>query len=298
MIKKISQLDILPKDAVDSKNLSSDKVLFEISYKTNESNESYGYYNSYQSTLSNLYIMLSLPEMHELIETIANGGLSTIAGNLEIGKRGNVSLHDRVSGHNYYPDSDHTLSVYSKTLFENNVVTHGTSEFHNNVVLKCDDGEAGSNTNPILSVAGTAVFDKTIYGTAYRAQWGDLAEIYEADTKYDPGTLVQFGGEKEITIATHRANAVVTSNPGIVLNNEDKTKRMLFPTEIAMIGKVPIKVIGPVRKFDNIILSKIQPGVGEAYNFSLPYEIIGKALENKPTSDVGLVLCVTNLILR
>ena len=53
-----------------------------------------------------------------------------------------------------------------------------------------------------------------------RARWsGDLAEMYESDFAYEPGTLVMFGGEKEITCSDGRiCNAIVTENPGVILN--------------------------------------------------------------------------------
>ena len=40
---------------------------------------------------------------------------------------------------------------------------------------------------------------ETIYGHTVEATYADLAERYEADTEYEPGTVVIFGGDKEIT---------------------------------------------------------------------------------------------------
>ena len=127
------------------------------------------------------------------------------------------------------------------------------------------------------------VFSKTIQGTAYRSLWADLAEHYLVDQQYPKGTLVQFGGEKEITIAKNKVNAVISSEPGVILNGEMKDSQA-----IALIGRVPVRVIGKVKKFDKIALSYID-GVGCANNDSDNY--IGIALVNKDDSDEGLVLC-------
>ena len=127
------------------------------------------------------------------------------------------------------------------------------------------------------------VFNKTIQGTAYRSLWADLAEHYLVDKQYPKGTLVQFGGEKEITIAKNKVNAVISSEPGVILNGNMEDSQA-----IALIGRVPVRVIGKVKKFDKIALSYID-GVGCANNDSDNY--IGIALVNKDDSDEGLVLC-------
>ena len=63
-------------------------------------------------------------------------------------------------------------------------------------------------------------FKSDIYGCAMSARWADLAELYETDDIYKPGTLVKFGGEKEITIATDEANAVITTKPAFTMNSD------------------------------------------------------------------------------
>ena len=68
---------------------------------------------------------------------------------------------------------------------------------------------------------GQATFDKEINGTVLRARWGDICEYYISDKKYEPGTLVMFGGEKEVTISNGRTvNGIVTTKPGFILNGD------------------------------------------------------------------------------
>lgn len=106
---------------------------------------------------------------------------------------------------------------------------------------------------------GQTTFDKEINGTALRARWADLAEFKEADRDYDPGTLVMFGGEKEITLSRKgKCNAVVTTKPGLVLNGDNYPGKIMVG--IALTGTVPVKVVDKVRKFDRLVASSKYPG--------------------------------------
>ena len=160
--------------------------------------------------------------------------------------------------------------------------------------IATEDGTA-SSWNKVVTEQGTNVFtgqntfNQTINGTAYRAQWGDLAEYYLIDKEYPKGTLVQFGGEKEITIATNKVNAVITSEPGFILNNEQKDSQA-----IALVGRVPVRIIGKVKKFDKISLSYID-GVGCVNNDT--ETPIGIALQDKIEEDESLVLCSVKISL-
>lgn len=145
-----------------------------------------------------------------------------------------------------------------------------------------------------VTFRGTVTFTNVIQGTSNRANWGDLAEYYLADKNYPEGTLVRFGGEKEITVATEDegVNAVVTSKPAYVMNCELKDENAVA---IALIGRVPVRIVGKVKKFDDITISE-NSGVGTVALNSYD-KVIGKALENKDTFEEGLVMCSVKLIL-
>lgn len=307
MIKKISQLNRLPKefydedlffDNIQERQRKKDESLFEVSYETADTSnptaaDQINYYTSYSVTLSSLGEMLGVDTMKELLSAIVSGALSVISGQLTIGQEGE-DTPDRLPDI-YHPDlrpEDNGVTCYSPFNLENTLLQHGETEFHNNVVLCCNDSNATNPEHPILHVGGVSVFDNVIYGVALRAQWGDLAEIYSADENYEPGTLIKFGGEKEITIAKDKANGVVTSNPGIVLNDKE-SKDMEFPTGIALVGRVPVKVRGPVRKFDKIVLSHTDPGIGVVYNFAYPNDVVARALEDNQDPGEKLVMCST-----
>ena len=138
---------------------------------------------------------------------------------------------------------------------------------------------------------GSVSFTKTILGVAQYALWADLAECYESDSDYTPGTLIMFGGEKEITAATEKANGVVSSQPGFLLNRGQASG-----LPVALCGRVPVRIIGRVERFDNIVLSDIA-GVGIVDNTAPQERVIAKALRSKHTKETGLVLCATRFSL-
>jgi hypothetical protein len=106
-------------------------------------------------------------------------------------------------------------------------------------------GSSPSNTtiNGNFNVTGNATFTNVINGCSLCAKWADLAEMYAADDDYEPGTLVKFGGVEEITVADSQANAVVTTNPGLVLGGHLSSESKFYKG-IALVGRVPVKCIG------------------------------------------------------
>ena len=137
------------------------------------------------------------------------------------------------------------------------------------------------------TIDGTKTFLKTIDGTALKAYWADLAENYESDFEYPYGTLICFGGEKEVTIATDKVNGVVSEKPALLMNKECSAG-----LPIALAGRVDVLVKGKVKKFDNIVLSDVA-GVGVVDNEAPVDLVIGKALADKLDDCVSCVLCVT-----
>jgi hypothetical protein len=126
-------------------------------------------------------------------------------------------------------------------------------------------------------------------GSTFHATYADLAEKYAADAEYKPGTVLVFGGEKEVTITNrkddHRIAGVVSTNPAFVMN-EDQTGD--FVVDIALQGRVPCNVIGSVEKGDILVTSAI-PGYAIVNNDPKAGRVIGKALENKDSKDRGTV---------
>lgn len=114
-------------------------------------------------------------------------------------------------------------------------------------------------------------------GSRMQATYADLAEYYEADDIYVPGTVLMFGGEKEVTLAedgTNRVAGVVSTNPAYVMNS---TCPGLL-TAIALQGRVPCKVRGKIKKGDMLISGG--NGYARPNQFPTVGTVIGKALQD------------------
>jgi hypothetical protein len=111
------------------------------------------------------------------------------------------------------------------------------------------------------------------------ATYADLAEKYIADAAYAPGTVLMFGGDKEVTECVHdmcsRVAGVVSTNPAYLMNSGLEGEHTV---KLALTGRVPTRVHGPIRKGDMIVSA----GDGHARAENLPQvgTIIGKALED------------------
>jgi hypothetical protein len=150
---------------------------------------------------------------------------------------------------------------------------------------------SANNINTIVGRDSSGNFAaNVITATVTRAQYADLAEKYDADAIYEPGTVVVFGGDKEITVTDLHEDArvagVISTNPAYLMNAESDG------LAVALRGKVPCKVVGPVKKGD-ILVTSSTPGYAIAGNTaSLPATIIGKSLENKVDDDFGNIMIV------
>ena len=145
-----------------------------------------------------------------------------------------------------------------------------------------------NNSTGNVTCGTSWTFSQDIQGTATRAKWADLAENYQSDEKYPAGTLIKFGGEKDITIAHfgENCNGVISERPGFLLDNE-----LEDGLPVALSGKTPVRVIGKVNKFDKLVLSPIS-GVAKVKT-SGNEKVIAIALEASDNEEEKLVRCVT-----
>ena len=132
--------------------------------------------------------------------------------------------------------------------------------------------------NGVGNIGSLSAYWNRIFATSTSALYADLAEIYESDQDYEPGTVLVFFGTKEVTTtnADHdsKVAGVVSTNPAYLMNA--KTNGVA----LALTGRVPCKVQGPINKGD-LVTTSIQPGIGQAVDPAawVPGCVIGKSLE-------------------
>ena len=167
-----------------------------------------------------------------------------------------------------------------------------TTEFVQKLFSPLSSGSGFAAAGPIIPTVdntfdiGSAAYRfKTLYGTAMQANYADLAEVYATDAVYRPGTVMVFGGTAEITtsdqLCDSRIAGVISTNPAYLMNTSATGQA------VALTGKVPCKVVGPVKKGDILVNSKFA-GVATALppGAWVPGCVIGKSLED--SKDTGI----------
>ena len=131
-----------------------------------------------------------------------------------------------------------------------------------------------------------------IYGHSVHATYADLAERYATDVPYEPGTVVVFGGEAEITTTSIAGDVsvagVISTNPAIKLN-ADAGNSVTHPY-VALRGRVPCNMIGPVSKGDLIITAHDEPGYAKSNGkFDAGRSVFAKSLETNLTEGKKVI---------
>ena len=164
---------------------------------------------------------------------------------------------------------------------------------------------SGANTMGTLTMAGTitskaiapdadASYDigtsskgySTVHAKATSAQYADLAEIYETDNNYEVGTVVVFGGTKEITTTDQkydtRVAGVISENPAYIMNSKSDGQ------PVALAGKVKCKVHGTISKGTMLVASE-RTGCATKSEHPPVGSVIGKALESYNSDETGVI---------
>jgi hypothetical protein len=147
-----------------------------------------------------------------------------------------------------------------------------------------------TGSNGVGNIGSSTSTFNTIFAKATSAQYADLAEMYVSDADYAPGTVVEFGGEYEITISSSSHSTavagIVSTNPSYLMNSTQAGEHVL---PIALTGRVPCQVLGPVRKGDVLVASSI-PGVAQRIGMNWqPGCVVGKSMEVIDTAEIQTI---------
>tara|TARA_B100001057_G_scaffold498948_1_gene607764 strand:+ start:1046 stop:2488 length:1443 start_codon:yes stop_codon:yes gene_type:complete len=181
---------------------------------------------------------------------------------------------------------DTELSGLSQNSISQNNTNVTVTDSGTGTIVATIDGSAHTTFNSSGITLATGVFS----GTATSSQYADLAEKYTSDQQYEPGTVVELGGEQEVTQTKRPTSCtiagIVSTNPGFIMNKDLENS-----VEVALIGRVPCKVVGPVRKGEFLVSSRT-PGHAQAHKdlHGPPAgSAIGKAIESKDTDGPGVI---------
>ena len=127
-------------------------------------------------------------------------------------------------------------------------------------------------------------------GSTLESTYADIAERYEADNIYYAGTVLVIGGQKEVTTTTKRANTsiagIVSTDPAYTMNSSAGNSET--HPYIALKGRVPCQVYGPINKGD-LLVTSTYPGYACAWSAGDDSNaVLGRALENF-SADFGII---------
>jgi len=128
-------------------------------------------------------------------------------------------------------------------------------------------------------------------GARLNATYADLAERFEADAPYDAGTVVELGGDAEVTAVVNELSEDVfgvVSNTAAYLMNAGAGDDSTHPP-VAVGGRVQVKVIGKVRKGQRLVSAGNGIARAAKQGEATSFNTIGRALAHKTTDEVGTV---------
>ena len=214
-----------------------------------------------------------------LTGTLATAAQTNITS---VGTLGSLSVTGNVQGGNL-----RTAGLISATGAITGAAITGSS-----LTVSTGNVSAGNivnnNANGVGNIGSATTYFNTVFAKATSAQYADLAENYEADADYTPGTVVVFGGLKEITVTNNSHDTavagIISTNPSYLMN-AGQSGEWILP--VALTGRVPCRVQGPVNKGTVLVTGDI-PGTAMAIKTSKfePGCVVGKSLEIINSTDV------------
>jgi hypothetical protein len=202
---------------------------------------------------------------------------------------GSLQTPLKLSGLNAIPGADNVSTLGTSSFKWSNVYATtftGTATQANSLQVGAfyRTADLAPNVNTIAVRDGSGnLYANVFQGIATSAQFADLAEKYLADAEYEVGTVVTVGGEKEVTACNYgdRAVGAVSANPAFKMNSE-----LEGGTYIALKGRVPVKVVGSVRKGQRLIASTDGTAVAAVPHAN---DVFAIALESSDDTGVKLV---------
>lgn len=218
--------------------------------------------------------------------TGATGGNIASGGNVYITAAGNATVNVTDLGANvtgYVSASGNITGA--------NIVTSGTTG------ILSVNSIVHTGSNAVGNIGSSSSYFNQVFATATTALYADVAERFAADEVLPAGTVVELGGAAEITKSVEELSenvfGVISTRAAYLMNGAAGTDDTHPP--VAMTGRVPVQVIGAVRKGDRLVSAgngharSAKPGEATAFN------TIGRALANKTSPELGTVEAIVTI---
>jgi hypothetical protein len=222
------------------------------------------------------------------------GDVTGVSGDFD--GSGNLSFATTIAANSVALGTD-TTGNYVASVANGAYITGGSAGSEGATLTLAVDATTTATASKVAARDASGDLYAVIFqGTASSARYADLAERYEADAILEPGTVVCFGGEKEITACDHENDhavaGVVSTDPAYMMNSAAGNNDT--HPYIALTGRVPVKVVGPVAKGDLLVASSVK-GHAMANNTAKAGTIIGKAIGSSDNGE-SVVEALINLM--
>lgn len=184
------------------------------------------------------------------------------------------------TGVNNIGSSTRKFNIIYSNSFDGNAT--GANSLLVNTTYRSATTAATANTIAVRDSNGD-LYAGVFNGVATSARYADLAEKYLADDEYEIGTVLVIGGSAEVTKSSlgQRAIGVVSSHPAYIMNSHLENG-----TLVALKGRVPVKITGPIKKGDKLIASNDGLATKAIMNMS---DVFAIALESSDDHGVKLI---------
>lgn len=188
-------------------------------------------------------------------------------------------------------------NVFSQSMLIGNVFAANINTTRANLATVYVADTILPTANTTVNLGSTGMWFNTFYGVSVQAKYADLAERFSSDQSYPAGTVVALGGVNEITAAEEELSedvfGVISTRAAYLMNGAAGDDTTHPP--VAVNGRVPVRVIGQIRKGDRLVAAGNGLARAGAKNEISAFNVIGRSLEDKFDDAEGTIEAIVKL---
>lgn len=213
---------------------------------------------------------------------VSIGGTTTLTGN--VNALSNVNITSQVTAPTH---------VGATGIFTTGA-TVGTLAVTSNQTVT---GNITPTANLVSNLGSVSNWFNNIYGTAIHALYADLAERFHADAAYPAGTVVEMGGQYEITKVvaelSDKVFGVISTDAAYLMNSGAGSNETHPP--VAMSGRVPVRAIGLITKGDRLVSAGNGRARAGKPSELTPWNVIGRSLVDKTEPSESTIEAIVKI---